>query len=68
MVFHQMVFEISIYFFLFLQLKRIGGQVNVTVHDQSTESQMIHVKIAMSGAVISGKNFLSVAWNARLKY
>jgi hypothetical protein len=35
------------------ELKRIGSQVNVTVHDQSAESQMIHVKIAMSGAIIS---------------
>lgn len=41
------------------ELKRIGGQVNVTVHDQSAESEVIHVRIAMSGALISLKYGLS---------
>jgi len=34
-------------------LKRLSGQVNVTVHDQSTENQMIHLKISMYGVIIS---------------
>lgn len=35
------------------ELKRLSGKLNVTVHDQSAENQMIHLRIPMSGAMIS---------------
>lgn len=37
------------------ELKRLGGQINVTVHDRSSESQMIDLKIQMSGSILSVK-------------
>ena len=35
------------------ELKRLSGQVNVTVHDRSQESQVFDIKIQMSGSTLS---------------
>ncbi|CAG7727590.1 unnamed protein product [Allacma fusca] len=41
------------------ELQRLGGQVNVTVHDRSSENQMVDLRIQMSGATISVKYGMS---------
>jgi hypothetical protein len=37
------------------ELKRLSGQVNVTVHDRAQESQVFDIKIQMSGSILSLK-------------